>query len=224
MNSPNYSFMRWLRPADAPTAKPTLVGKPTTRASRRSMGLGEFLHNLTPGTDKKLCVLDLGPTSPANINFLTDREMRVFNEDIIRAVKQPEYQTKAEDGSLQLDLDKFFAENLEYAENQFDAILCWDAPDYLPESLVKPLVGRIHTMLKPGGVLLAFFHTQDTGPESPHYRYDITQPDTLQMESRSSSRMERIFNNRHIENLFKDFASKRFFLGRDNLREVIVVR
>jgi len=135
-----------------------------------------------------------------------------------------EYQTKAEDGSLQLDLDKFFAENLEYAENQFDAILCWDAPDYLPESLVKPLVGRIHTMLKPGGVLLAFFHTQDTGPESPHYRYDITQPDTLQMESRSSSRMERIFNNRHIENLFKDFASKRFFLGRDNLREVIVVR
>jgi SAM-dependent methyltransferase len=201
-----------------------LLGKAVSRMTRRSMGLGEFLHSLTPGTDQKLSVLDLGPTSPANINFLTDREMRVYNEDIMRAVKQPEYQVKTEDGSMQLDLDKFFAENLEYPENHFDAILCWDAPDYLPESLVKPLVARIHTMLKPGGVLLAFFHTRDTGPESPQYRYDITRPDTLELESRSSTRMERIFNNRHIENLFKDFASKRFFLGRDNLREVIVVR
>jgi len=186
--------------------------------------LGELLRSLSPGTDQKLCILDLGPTSPANINFLTDREMRVFNEDIMRAVRQQEYMVHAEDGSEQFNSDLFFAENLAYPENQFDAILCWDAPDYLPESLVKPLVGRIHTMLKPGGVLLAFFHTRDTGPESPYYRYDITQPDTLELESRANSRLQRIFNNRHIENLFKDFASKRFFLGRDNLREVIVVR
>lgn len=224
MSSPNSSFMRWFRPAGAPRTGPARPGTSASRTTRRSIGLGELLRSLSPGTDQKLCILDLGPTSPANINFLTDREMRVFNEDIMRAVRQPEYMVHAEDGSEQFNSDLFFAENLAYPENQFDAILCWDAPDYLPESLVKPLVGRIHTMLKPGGVLLAFFHTRDTGPESPYYRYDITQPDTLELESRANSRLQRIFNNRHIENLFKDFASKRFFLGRDNLREVIVVR
>jgi len=31
-------------------------------------------------------------------------------------------------------------------------------------------------------------------------------------------------NNRHIENLFKDFSSRKFFLGRDNIREVLMVR
>jgi hypothetical protein len=36
--------------------------------------------------------------------------------------------------------------------------------------------------------------------------------------------LQRVFNNRHIENLFRDFASIKFFLSRDNIREVLVVR
>ena len=37
-------------------------------------------------------------------------------------------------------------------------------------------------------------------------------------------RLQRVFNNRHIETLFRDFASIKFFLARDNVREVLVVR
>jgi hypothetical protein len=40
----------------------------------------------------------------------------------------------------------------------------------------------------------------------------------------SAFRLQRVFNNRHIENLFRDFASIKFFLSRDNIREVLVVR
>jgi hypothetical protein len=36
--------------------------------------------------------------------------------------------------------------------------------------------------------------------------------------------LQRVFNNRHIENLFRDFGSIKFFLSRDNIREVLVVR
>ena len=36
--------------------------------------------------------------------------------------------------------------------------------------------------------------------------------------------LQRVFNNRHIETLFRDFASIKFFLSRDNIREVLVVR
>jgi hypothetical protein len=41
---------------------------------------------------------------------------------------------------------------------------------------------------------------------------------------KQSPRLQRVFNNRHIETLFRDFASIKFFLARDAIREVLVVR
>jgi hypothetical protein len=194
------------------------------RTTRRCLGLGEFTRDLRGYGDLKPCVLDLGPTSPANINFLTDRSLRFYNEDILRAAYDPSFLKRSDDGLSCLDLDKFFAENLAYPENHFDGILCWAVADYLPEALVKPLTERIHFILKPKGSLLAFFHTKDGGAESPYCRYHIVQPDTMEIEPEPGLRIQRIFNTRHVENLFKDFASRKFFLGRDNIREVLVVR
>ena len=174
--------------------------------------------------ENKLSVLDLGSTSPANITFLTELGTRVFTEDVLRACKDPAYAVRDEDGAEKFDADKFLAENLSYPENQFDAVLFWDVTDYLPESLVKPLVDRVHAMMKPHGLLLAVFHDKDAGPDTPFYRYHIAQPDTLEMEPKSGFRLQRIFQNRHVENLFSNFASRKFFLGRDNFREVIIVR
>jgi hypothetical protein len=94
--------------------------------------------------------------------------------------------------------------------------------------------------MKPGGALLAFFHTQEAGPDAPCYRYHIVGGgDTLEMQhidgrgdakkgspraTVSKFRLQRVFNNRNIENLFRDFGSIKFFLARDNVREVLVVR
>ena len=100
---------------------------------------------------------------------------------------------------------------------------------------MKPVIDRLWSALKPGGMLLAFFHTRDAGPDAPCYRFHITGNDTLDMQeiklpsqsrghSSSAFRLQRVFNNRHIENLFRDFASIKFFLARDNVREVLVVR
>ena len=171
-----------------------------------------------------MCVLDLGPTSPTNITLLTELGARVYNEDILRESQDAKYAVKQEDGSLQVDSSRFFAENLDYPSGHFDAILFWDVADYLPEPLVKPLVERLQAMLKPKGHLLAFFHTKDAGAESLYSRHHIVQKDTLELEPIQGFRLQRIFNNRHIENLFKDFASRKFFLGRDNIREVLMVR
>lgn len=182
------------------------------------------MRGLRGSEEQKLCALDLGPTSPANITFLADRNMRVYNEDILRGANDPSLLTRQDDGSERLDVHKFFADNLAYPEGHFDVIFCWDAADYLPEELVKPVVEKLHRLLKPKGSLLAFFHTKDAGPDSSYCHYHIVQPDTLELEQGPGFRLQRIFNNRHIENLFKDFASRKFFLGRDNIREVIIVR
>jgi hypothetical protein len=216
--------MRWFRGAASPAAKPADKGKAAPRSTRRCTGLGEFMRDLRGSEQQKLCVLDLGPTSRANITFLTNRNIRVYNVDILRAAGEPSVLTRPENGPAQVDVDKFFAENLAYPEGHFDAILCWDAPDYLPEELVQPIIGKLHALLKLKGSLLAFFHIKDTGADSPSCHYHIVQPDVLEIEEGPKMRLLRTFNNRHIENLFKDFASRKFFLGRDNMREVIIVR
>lgn len=130
----------------------------------------------------------------------------------------------AEDGKASADSARFLAGNLAYDAAQFDAVLCWDVPDYLHEALVKPLVERLHKIMRPGGVLLAFFHTRDAGPEAPYHRYHLVGPDTLELQRGPRFRLQRVFNNRHIENLFHDYKSLKFFLARDNVREVLVVR
>lgn len=150
--------------------------------------------------------------------------MRAYNEDILRAARDPSLLARQEDGSQRVDVGRFFAENLAYPPGHFDAILAWAVTDFLPEELVRPLVDRIQQILKPHGVLLGLFHTRDAGPDSPYCRYHIVQPDVLELEPDPGFRIQRIFNNRHIETLFRDFASRKFFLGRDNLREVVVVR
>ena len=102
---------------------------------------------------------------------------------------------------------------------------------------------EVRRALKPGGYVLAFFHTQEAGPDAPCYRYHVLGNDILEMQHvearkevrkgpsgaahtaiNGGFRLQRVFNNRHIENLFRDFASIKFFLTRDNVREVLVVR
>ena len=36
--------------------------------------------------------------------------------------------------------------------------------------------------------------------------------------------LQRVFQNRHVENLFHDYTSIKFFLGKDNIREILLVR
>lgn len=214
--------MRWFRGTDEAHTK----AKPKTggmqRISRRSTGFTEFTRTLA--SFKDLSVLDLGPTSSANISFLTQYGGRVYNEDILRAAREAVAALKPGEETESLDPKKFFAENLDHPEHRFDAILCWDTPEYLHEALVKPMVERISKILRPKGVLLAFFHTKDAGPDFPYCRYHIAQGDVLELEPVPDFRLQRIFNNRHIENLFKDFSSLKFFLARDNVREVLAVR
>lgn len=223
MSSP-HNFARWFRGSGSSPASSLQQPKTAPRTTRRCIGLGEFTLDLAGTDDHKPCVLDMGPTSPANISFLANRNLRIYNEDVLRASADPNLLARQEDGSQRVDEQKFFAENMVYPNHHFQAILCWDALDYVPEELVKPLVEKLQAMLKPKGRIFAFFHTKDAGPESPYCHYHIVQPDTLELEPQPGFRIQRIFNNRHVENLFKECSSRKFFLGRDNIREVVIVR
>jgi SAM-dependent methyltransferase len=239
MASVTQNFMKLFRGSSSGTE--TAATQVAAKLSRRSSGLNELSRLWDSETP--VCVLDLGSTSATNIRFFTEKGHRIYSEDLLVASTEPALVTKDEEGKSILDSRKFLAENLVYPAAHFDVVLCWNLPDYLDESLVRPVMGRLWSVLKPGGMLLAFFHTKDAGPDSPCYRFHIVGKDALEMQrivlKREQRRgptgavhtaitdgfhLQRVFNNRHIETLFRDFASIKFFLARDNVREVLVVR
>ena len=192
------------------------------RVARHSSALGEFARHIADR--EALCILDLGPTSPQNIEYLTGLGHKLYTEDVLRASFDPTFRVSNDEGQPAISSELYLADNLNYPEEKFDAALCWDIPDYMPESLVKPMVDRIRHILKPGGVVLAFFHTRDAGPDAPYYRYHIIGKDNMELQSTRRFRLQRVFNNRQTENLFKEFSSLKFFLARDHIREMLVIR
>ena len=193
------------------------------RIPRRSTGFQQFTRaTLKPEGQN---ILDLGPTSPANIQFITGCAHKAYNEDLLTAAQDPSFIIPGEEpGTKVFDAKHFLSENLMYERGTFDAVLLWDLCDYLPEALVKPVVDRIFNITKEKGLLVGFFHTKDAGPDAPYYRYHIANPETLELQVGPKFQLQRVFANRHIENLFRDYSSLKFFLGKDNIREVLIVR
>jgi SAM-dependent methyltransferase len=230
MASVSDNVMKFFRSSSKTTAGPAVPRKIT----RRSSGMGEISRLLN--SQEALCVLDMGATSANNIRFFTSKGHKNYSEDLLRSSLEPALRIQDSEGNSVVDSKKFLDENLVYANAQFDVVLCWNLPDYMEESLVKPTIDRLWSVMKPGGLLLAFFHTRDAGPDTTCYRYHVTGTDMLEIQEvkfvppgrpaseKQSPRLQRVFNNRHIENLFRDFASIKFFLARDAIREVLVVR
>ena len=189
---------------------------------RRSTGFSEFLKWMA--REEALSVLDLGSTSPANITFFIGLGHRFHQEDVLRLSSDKSLIVSNGQGEKTFDVDRFLDQNLRFERQEFDAVMFWDLADYLPEPLVKPVIERIHVGMKPGAILFSFFHTKDAGAQAPFYRYNIASKDTLEMQPSTPYKLQRVFNNRHVENLFRDFNSIKFFLGRDNIREVLVIR
>ena len=192
------------------------------RVSRRSTGFNEFIKYISH--QGNLRILDVGATSPANITFMTGLGHKFHQEDLLRLSGDKDLLIPGGDGGTTFDTEKFLHDNLNFQRDEFDAVMLWDLADYLPEPLVKPVIERIHLGMKPGSILLAFFHTKDAGPSEPHYTYHIVSKEAVDMQPAKPRKLQRVFANRHIENLFHDFASIKFFLGRDNMRDVLVIR
>jgi len=211
-------------PANGATATATAASshdKAMPGVQRHSNGLNEFLKGWDKATGRR--VLDLGCTSSFNLCYFTDRDHCVYSDDLLQECLQDVYQLQGENGPV-FDLSRYLRENLEFSPERFDAILLWDLVDYIPEVLVKPLMQRLTTILRPGGTVLSYFHTRDAGPEAQFYRYHIHDHETLTLRPGPSYRLQRVFNNRHVENLFQGYRSIKFFLARDNLREVLATK
>jgi SAM-dependent methyltransferase len=197
-------------------------GSGSGRVPRHSSGWNELLKHLR--SQSSLRILDIGPTSSTNINYITDLGHSIYMANLVEEASKPEWQIPGAEGEQSVvDVDRFLEANLNFSGRVFDVVIFWDTADYLPEPLVAPVLSRIHQVLQPGGLMLAFFHQTST-PETHFCRYHLTDTDVVEMQRAGNYPVVNIYNNRKIENMLSDFSNYRFFLAKDSLREVIITR
>lgn len=172
-----------------------------------------------------LRILDVGYTSPVNINYLTGLSHSLFMADVVHEACAGNWKKgEDEEGNPIWDTDRFLNQTLNFAGRMFDVVLLWTALDYIPEPLVKPVVDHLHVSMGPGGQVLALFHTRTQGDETLHCRFHVTPGNDLEMQVSEPFPIQRSFTNRSIERLFAGWSGHKQFLAKDSLSEVIMTR
>lgn len=179
--------------------------------------------------EPNLRILDIGPTSPSNINFLTGLGHSVYMADIVHEAMKPDWIKTTPEGeeataAEQYDTEAFLEHNLEFSGRLFDVVLLWTTLDYLPEPIIAPVIQRFHASMEPGGQILALFHTKPAGDDTSFCRYHLTDSDNLEVQESERYPVRRVYTNRGIEKLFGAYSNYKFFLAKDNCYEVIITR
>jgi hypothetical protein len=82
--------------------------------------------------------------------------------------------------------------------------------------------------MAPGGQMLTMFHSParaGSGAARAEFsRYHLTDSDAVDVQRAGDYPLLNHYNNRQIEGFLKLFKGYHFFLGKDNLREVVVTR
>jgi hypothetical protein len=209
------------------SGEPTRAGQTTLtgpRIPRHSSGWTALLKYLQD--QQSLRVLDIGPTSSQNINFLTALGHSVYMADVVHESLTGPWALPPEEegGESRFDVDGFFEQNLNFGGREFDVVLLWNTLDYIPQGLVLPLIQHLKDAVRKSGLVLAVFHSKATGPNTSFCRYHVTASDAIEMQDAEPHPVQRVYTNRKIEELFSNFSGSRFFLAKDNLYEVILTR
>jgi hypothetical protein len=172
--------------------------------------------------EESLQLLDIGPTSASNINLLTGLGHSLYMSDLVIEAHHEEWSSRL--AAEQPPIKEFLDQNLSFGGRHFDVILLWATLDYLPVTLVAPVIGRLHAGLNPRGRMLAFFHTRLVDDEGIFYRHHVTATENVELQEAQRLPLSRVYNTRNIERLFCAYQGCKFFLAKDNVAEVIVTR
>jgi hypothetical protein len=193
------------------------------RESRHSSGWAHLQKHLA--SRESLRILDIGPTSAVNINYITSLGHSIYMANLVDEAAKPEWMVAdgTTDGKT-FDVERFIAANLDFSERKFDVVIFWDTADYLPPVLLGRVIDRIYEVMQPGGLLLGFFHAKSAAGETRFSRYHLTATDSVEIQRAGNHPLLNVYNNRQIEKLLQAFSGYKFFLAKDNLSEVVATR
>jgi len=164
-------------------------------------------------------LLDLGSVTGSNVTFFGERLgckiiVEDLSKDIDRAVKE---KTVPE---LPATLKRRFSQE----DASVDGVLCWDVFDYLDKHAAAVLAQQIVRLLKPEGVVLAFFNTHEPKEPNPaiYTKHVVVDPAHLQYRPYPAARgKQKPFQNRDIQRMFEPLRITEQFLLKSQQREVL---
>ena len=179
--------------------------------------LAKFVASLNGRTSPVM--LDLGSAIGSNLTFFGDRLgckiiFEDLSKDIDRAVK---------DKTLP-ELPAHFAKRFAQADASVDGVLCWDIFDYLDKHAAAALAKQVVRVLKPEGVVLAFFNTIEPKEPNPavYTKHVVVDQAHLQYRPYPAARgKQRPFQNRDIQRMFEPLRITEQFLLKSQQREVL---
>jgi hypothetical protein len=217
------------------SSKPTVmpVSAPTPNL-RTANALKEFLWLL--GDVPQARILDLGPIWQSTVNFFAEKGFRIGSEDLLRGWKEflsvEEESLRShpvgivENGADEVVppslAERFLESALRYPDESVHGILAWDLLDYFDADMVPRITERLFRILRPGGAMLALFHSR---PAGSFHRYRIVDHQTVEQLSAPTLAVHaHVFQNREILDLFGEFRSSKTFVGRDQIREALFLK
>jgi len=180
--------------------------------------LAKFIVSLTGRSSPVL--LDLGTVTGSNVTFFGERLgckiiVEDISKDIDRAVK---------DKTLP-ELPAHFMKRFSQADASVDGVLCWDLFDYLDKPSATAVASQIVRILKPEGVVLAFFNTHEPKEPNPaiYTKHIVVDQGSLQYRPYPAERgKQRPFQNRDIQRMFEPLRVTEQFLLKSHMREMLL--
>jgi SAM-dependent methyltransferase len=178
--------------------------------------LARFVSSLTGRSQSVL--LDLGPVVGSNLSFFGEElGCKIIVENLYKDVEHHA-------GELLEKFPAFLTKRFPQESASVDGILCWDLFDYLDKPSAQSLANQLVRLLRPDGVLLAFFGTVEPRPgQRPEYiRHVVVDRTNLLHRTYPAARAkQRPLPNRDIQRLFEPLRVDEQFLLKTNLREVL---
>ncbi len=178
--------------------------------------LSRFLATL--GALEQPVLVDLGPAVGSNVTFFGERlGCRTVIEDLFTDIDRHVREDRV------ADLPRFFEQRFPHEDDSVDGILCWDVFDYLSSDAAVTLAERLTRMLRPCGVLLAFFNTTEPAPDAFRYtKHLVIDQGTLERRPyEAACGKRRPVLSREVESMFTPLRVAEQFLLKSQIREVL---
>jgi SAM-dependent methyltransferase len=179
--------------------------------------LEKFVTGLSGRTEAVL--VDLGPVVGSNVTFFQEEiSCKIYLEDLPKDIDRHVAEGKLE------ELGTFFDTRFGYESGTIDGVLCWDIFDFLERPAAERLAKELKRVLRPDGLLLAFFSTADprSDPRPTYTRHVIVDRTHLQYRTYAAARgKQRPLLNRDIQRLLEPLRITENILLKNNLREVL---
>jgi hypothetical protein len=175
--------------------------------------LRKFLSSLTSRESPVL--MDLGPVVGSNVTFLGERlGCKIILEDLFGDIER--YPKSSE-----TPLADYLKTRLKHQAGSVDGILCWNLFDFLDVASGQALAGSLKNVLRPDGVLLAFFATIAQN-DVRFSKYVITGEESVKQRPYSTvGRKQTALQNRDIIRIFEGLKVAESFLLKNNVREFL---